>query len=168
MSTAIPRRKYPVSLAPGSQATSGPVSTWMGDRLGIPGAVDFFFFICVKPWTYLYFIETEIIFASNLNYSVEMNRNLNFKITVQNVYSGDVAQMVERSLSMREVQGSTPCFSKYQLFFFSEIWKSMFVERLRNWNWIYFYFNSKNIGFYDEKLFYVNDISSFNFAKASK
>ena len=43
MSTAIPRRKYPVSLAPGSQATSGPVSTWMGDRLGIPGAVDFFF-----------------------------------------------------------------------------------------------------------------------------
>ena len=44
MSTAIPRRKYPVSLAPGSQATSGPVSTWMGDRLGIPGAVDFFLF----------------------------------------------------------------------------------------------------------------------------
>ena len=29
---------------------------------------------------------------------------------------GDVAQMVERSLSMREVQGSTPCFSKYDLF----------------------------------------------------
>jgi len=25
---------------------------------------------------------------------------------------GDVAQMVERSLSMREVQGSIPCFSK--------------------------------------------------------
>ena len=45
MSTAIPRRKYPVSLAPGSQATSGPVSTWMGDRLGIPGAVDFLLFI---------------------------------------------------------------------------------------------------------------------------
>ena len=117
MSTAIPRRKYPVSLAPGSQATSGPVSTWMGDRLGIPGAVDFFFFMCVKPSTYLYFIETEIIFASNLNYSIEMNQNLKFNITVQNVYSGDVAQMVERSLSMREVQGSTPCFSKYQLFF---------------------------------------------------
>jgi hypothetical protein len=26
-------------------------------------------------------------------------------------YPGDVAQMVERSLSMREVQGSIPCFS---------------------------------------------------------
>ena len=25
---------------------------------------------------------------------------------------GDVAQMVERSLSMREVQGSIPCFSR--------------------------------------------------------
>ena len=24
-----------------SEATSSPVSTWMGDRLGIPGAVDF-------------------------------------------------------------------------------------------------------------------------------
>ena len=24
-----------------------PVSTWMGDRLGIPGAVDFFIFLCV-------------------------------------------------------------------------------------------------------------------------
>ena len=41
-STAIPRRTYPVSSAPGSQATSGPVSTWMGDRLGIPGAVGIF------------------------------------------------------------------------------------------------------------------------------
>ena len=48
MSTAIPRRKYPVSLAPGSQATSGPVSTWMGDRLGIPGAVDFLLWIAVN------------------------------------------------------------------------------------------------------------------------
>ena len=27
------------------------------------------------------------------------------------VYKGDVAQMVERALSMREVQGSIPCFS---------------------------------------------------------
>ena len=63
MSTAIPRRKYPVSLAPGSQATSGPVSTWMGDRLGIPGAVDFFLFfmrvilkiiILYRDWNYLF------------------------------------------------------------------------------------------------------------------
>ncbi len=47
MSTAIPRRTYPVSSAPGSQATSGPVSTWMGDRLGIRDAVGvhFFFFL---------------------------------------------------------------------------------------------------------------------------
>jgi hypothetical protein len=28
------------------------------------------------------------------------------------VLHGDVAQMVERSLSMREVQGSIPCFSR--------------------------------------------------------
>ena len=31
---------------------------------------------------------------------------------VDDEVNGDVAQMVERSLSMREVQGSTPCFSK--------------------------------------------------------
>ena len=62
MSTAIPRRKYPVSLAPGSQATSGPVSTWMGDRLGIPGAVDFFLFSCVEFYIKLYYIEAEMIF----------------------------------------------------------------------------------------------------------
>ena len=30
---------------------------------------------------------------------------------VVSVVCGDVAQMVERSLSMREVQGSIPCFS---------------------------------------------------------
>ena len=56
MSTAIPRRKYPVSLAPGSQATSGPVSTWMGDRLGIPGAVDFFLFFYACNFVNNYFI----------------------------------------------------------------------------------------------------------------
>ena len=40
--TAIPRWKHRFSSEHRSQATSGPVSTWMGDRLGIPGAVDFF------------------------------------------------------------------------------------------------------------------------------
>ena len=37
----------------------------------------------------------------------------NVCILVEQVYRcrEDVAQMVERSLSMREVQGSTPCFS---------------------------------------------------------
>ena len=44
MSTAIPRWKYRFSSDHRSQATSGEVSTWMGDRLGIPRAVDFFFF----------------------------------------------------------------------------------------------------------------------------
>ena len=44
MSTAIPCRTYPVSSAPGSQATSGPVSTWMGDRLGIRDAVGIILF----------------------------------------------------------------------------------------------------------------------------
>ena len=29
---------------PNTEATSGLVSTWMGDRLGTPGAVDFFYF----------------------------------------------------------------------------------------------------------------------------
>ena len=43
LSTAIPRWKYRFSSDHRSQATSGQVSTWMGDRLGIPGAVDFFF-----------------------------------------------------------------------------------------------------------------------------
>ena len=52
-STAISRRTYPVSSAPGSQATSSPVSTWMGDRLGIRDAVGigfcvFFFFLKIS------------------------------------------------------------------------------------------------------------------------
>ena len=42
MSTAIPRWKYRFSSDHRSQATSGEVSTWMGDRLGILRAVDFF------------------------------------------------------------------------------------------------------------------------------
>ena len=40
--TAIPRWIYQFSFDHWSQATSGPVSTWMGDRLGTPGAVGFF------------------------------------------------------------------------------------------------------------------------------
>ena len=44
LSTAIPRWKYRFSSDHRSQATSGSVSTWMGDRLGIPSAVDFFLF----------------------------------------------------------------------------------------------------------------------------
>ena len=38
--TAIPPGPCPISSDLGSQARSGPVSTWMGDRLGIPGAVS--------------------------------------------------------------------------------------------------------------------------------
>ena len=44
LSTAISRWKYRFSSDHRSQAASSPVSTWMGDRLGIPGAVDFFHF----------------------------------------------------------------------------------------------------------------------------
>ena len=40
--TAIPRWKYQFSSDHWSQATLGQVSTWMGDRLGTPGAVVFF------------------------------------------------------------------------------------------------------------------------------
>ena len=42
--TAIPRWIYQFSFDHWSQATSGPVSTWMGDRLGTPGAVGFLLF----------------------------------------------------------------------------------------------------------------------------
>ena len=63
MSTAIPRRKYPVSLAPGSQATSGPVSTWMGDRLGIPGAVDFFLLHCAEYRLYCFEMAHRAIYG---------------------------------------------------------------------------------------------------------
>ena len=43
MSTAISRWKYRFSSDHRSQATSSAVSTWMGDRLGTPRAVDSFF-----------------------------------------------------------------------------------------------------------------------------
>ena len=43
--TAIPPGSCPISSDLGSQARSGPVSTWMGDRLGIPGAVS------LLPWS---------------------------------------------------------------------------------------------------------------------
>ena len=43
MSTAIPCWIYQFSSDHWSQATLGQVSTWMGDRLGILGAVDHFF-----------------------------------------------------------------------------------------------------------------------------
>ena len=39
--TAIAPRKYRFSSDHRSQARSRPVSTWMGDRLGTPGAVVF-------------------------------------------------------------------------------------------------------------------------------
>ena len=39
---------------------------------------------------------------------------LHFKLGLQ---QGDVAQMVERSLSMREVRGSIPRISKHSYFF---------------------------------------------------
>ena len=42
--TTIPRWIYRFSSDHRSQAASGPVSTWMGDRLGIPGVVGFCFF----------------------------------------------------------------------------------------------------------------------------
>ena len=40
--TAIPRWKYAIPSDLASQATLGPVSTWIGDGLGIPGVVSFF------------------------------------------------------------------------------------------------------------------------------
>ena len=43
------------------------------------------------------------------------------------IYSGRVAQMAERSLSMREVRGSIPCFSTFEVL-------------AQNWNWIFFIF----------------------------
>ena len=44
-STTIPLGKYRFSSDHRSQARSGEVSTWMGDRLGIPRVVDFFPFL---------------------------------------------------------------------------------------------------------------------------
>ena len=41
MPTTIPRWIHPFSSDHGSQAPSGQGSTWMGDRLGTPGAVGF-------------------------------------------------------------------------------------------------------------------------------
>ena len=43
--TTIPRRNYWFSFDHQSQATSGTVSTWMGDRLGTPCVVGFSFFL---------------------------------------------------------------------------------------------------------------------------
>ncbi len=40
-------RSRQLPSAPGSQATSGPVSTWMGDRLGIRDAVGTIFLLCL-------------------------------------------------------------------------------------------------------------------------
>ena len=40
---------------------------------------------------------------------------------------GEVAQMAERSLSMREVRGSIPCFSTFEVL-------------AQNWNWIFLFF----------------------------
>ena len=54
--TTIPRWIYRFSSDHRSQAASGPVSTWMGDRLGIPGVVGFCF--CTHEsvcYFYLYF-----------------------------------------------------------------------------------------------------------------
>jgi hypothetical protein len=59
-----------------------------------------------------------MIFLSNLNYSTT---NFHLMVAVLTRNNGDVAQMVERSLSMREVQGSTPCFSKHELFLLSTL-----------------------------------------------
>ena len=38
---------------------------------------------------------------------------------LKSIHAGDVAQMVERSLSMREVRGSIPCISNCLLNFYS-------------------------------------------------
>ncbi len=40
---------------------SGSVSTWMGDRLGIPGAVDFFPFFFANNYMFLLKRENQII-----------------------------------------------------------------------------------------------------------
>lgn len=53
LSTSIPARKHRFSSDHRSQARQGQVSTWMGDRLGIPGDVGlslfFFFFSFLIP-----------------------------------------------------------------------------------------------------------------------
>ena len=52
--TAIPCGTRPISSDLGSQPASGLVSTCPGDRLGIPGAVSFFFFFSffhLADWT---------------------------------------------------------------------------------------------------------------------
>ena len=50
--TTIPHWIYRFSSDHRSQAVSGPVSTWMGDRLGIPGVVGFCQFCQNNTWKY--------------------------------------------------------------------------------------------------------------------
>ena len=63
--------------------TSSPVSTLMGDRLGIPGAVDFcllfsFFIICsfiiiIQPFFLFSFFFSLIVFCFYYFYKINMN-----------------------------------------------------------------------------------------------
>ena len=59
-----------------------------------------------------------------------------FVCLFENGSVGGVAQMVERSLSMREVRGSMPLSSTFPFSFFFYHFKSLFnvSERIRKWN----------------------------------
>ena len=50
-------------------------------------------------------------FIKNIDNLYECKILIVVNVLRTDVYSGDVAQMVERSLSMREVRGSIPCIS---------------------------------------------------------
>ena len=61
VSTAIPRWKYAIPSDLASQATLGPLSTWIGDGLGIVGAVD------VLPFLASFFSTVLTFWASNVS-----------------------------------------------------------------------------------------------------
>ena len=52
-----------------------------------------------------------------------------YKLLLRPLVSGDVAQMVERSLSMREVRGSIPCISTPLMMKFRNMTKSSYLFR---------------------------------------
>ena len=98
LSTAIPRWKYRFSSDHRSQATSGSVSTWMGDRLGIPSAVDFFLFFSTnstrltKPLlpfyslslliiNILHFYNSDFSFLTMFNYNSYISPSLQVHIS---------------------------------------------------------------------------------------
>jgi hypothetical protein len=69
--TAIPRWKYAIPSDLASQATLGRVSTWIGDGLGIPGAVSNDFFAN--------FQGAQITFTTACNYRGEHAHSIDSK-----------------------------------------------------------------------------------------